>query len=863
MPVGTATIRARIYVGFGVVLALLGVQLWVALGGLGRIRELRQEIVSRYDPPSDAAQELEHGVVFRAIALRNYVATGDPRHEREYDRLLALHGDWLARVAAMPLDAESRSAFAEVGAASREHVVRSAELLGLHERRAPADQVARAELRLVDARDALLARIRTFDEIQRRRQAEARARMGDAEREVAAALLLAALLVAAALGLTASLTTRAVRRPALVLVGAAEAVGRGDYAPALALAPARGACATGELQQLAAAFARMADALRGREQRAAAEGRLAAALAASLDAEATAASALDVIAAYTGAAAAAVYLAEGDALKRVAARGAGGAPEVLPPAGIVADALAMGRAAALADVPADLPFTVHAGFGEVRPRSVLAVPLASGGERIGVLLLGSLRPLGPDAAAFAEQAAAQLAIALQNCVAHLRVAAFAGELRERATLLQAQNEELQAQGEEIQAQSEELQAQGDEIRRHNEELSAAKDALDAKAAALEEVGRRKNEFLATLGHELRNPLAAVATAGSLLQGEARDGRMMRHAAVISRQVRNLRRLVDDLLDLSRIDHGKIELRRERLDLGAAVEAAIQSINHDAESKGQRVSFRPPPAPLALDGDAVRIEQVLSNLLRNAVKYTPAGGTITVAAEAEGEDAVVRVGDTGIGISPELLPRIFEPFIQGTHSEGGDQGLGLGLALVRRLVEMHGGTVEARSEGEGTGTVFVVRLPLAAPAVRPVPAAEAAQADARRGGPARARVLLVEDDPDVAMTTADALELCGFSVRVECDAEAGLRACVEQPPDVALLDIGLRGRSGHDLAREIRARLPRSAVRLVAVTGYGQPEDRARTAEAGFDLHLVKPVGVEELRQAVERLAKEGRVGTAA
>ena len=376
--------------------------------------------------------------------------------------------------------------------------------------------------------------------------------------------------------------------------------------------------------------------------------------------------------------------------------------------------------------------------------------------------------------------------------------------------------------------------------------------------------RRKNEFLATLGHELRNPLAAVATAGRLLEAESRDvPSVMRRAGVISRQARNLRRLVDDLLDLSRINHGKVDLRLERIDLGTAIDGAIQAIRPEADAKAQSVSFRRGAAALAVNADPVRLEQVLSNLLRNAMKYTPPDGTITVAAEPDGPEAVIRVGDTGMGISSELLPRIFEPFIQGTHSEGGEQGLGLGLALVRRLVEMHEGTVEARSDGEGTGTVFVIRLPLAAPAYRP--GTGELSGGYRPAEQARRRVLVVEDNPDVATTTAEALEMFGFAVRVESDADAGLRACVESPPDVALLDIGLPGgRSGYDLARDIRARLPASAVRLVALTGYGQPEDLARSRAAGFDHHLVKPVDLEELRDVIERLATPGNeIGAAA
>jgi signal transduction histidine kinase/ActR/RegA family two-component response regulator/CHASE3 domain sensor protein len=852
MALGNTSIRRRIYFGFAVVLALLAIEVAVALRGLHRIRDLRQEIADRYDPPSQASQDLEHGVLHRAIAVRNFMLTRDRRHQHEYERLLATYVDRLEDIERMPLDAESRAALDAVAIASRVHISRTTSLLSLFGGRRPAAELADAEVRLADAREDLLARIRAFDDVQRTRQTEARARMSAAEREVAAALLGSAVLAALALGVTALLTSRAVRRPALALVGAARALEKGDYAPALALAT-RGRVARGELQHLAGAFARMAEALRRREQRSQAEGRLAAALARSLCPETTATSAIDEIAAYTGAEVAAVYLVEGPELRRVAGRAAEGTPPALERTGIVAEALAAGHPIQLADVPGDLPFVLHAGFGTVRPRAVLAVPLGSRGEQVGLLLLGSLRRMSEDAVAFALGAATSVAIALQNAESHVRIGEFAAELRDR-------NQQLQAQNEEIQAQTEELVAQGDEIRRHNDELGAAKEALAAKAAALEEVDRRKNEFLATLGHELRNPLAAVATAGSLLEAEARDGRVLRRAGVIARQVRNLRRLVDDLLDLSRINHGKVELRRESTDVAAAIEGAVHSMRGDADAKGQTIAFRCGADALHVDADPVRLDQVISNLLRNAIKYTPERGTITVAAGADGGEAVIRVGDTGMGISPDLLPRIFEPFIQGTHSEGGEQGLGLGLALVRRLVELHGGTVAALSEGEGTGTVFVVRLPLvaalAAPERPPLDPAAPERAEV-------ARVLLVEDDPDVAATTAEALEMFGFEVRVESDADAGLRACTESPPDVALLDIGLPGRSGHELARDIRARLSRSEVRLVAVTGYGLPEDRARSRAAGFDHHLVKPVNLDELRHLIERLAAEGRSGVGA
>jgi signal transduction histidine kinase/ActR/RegA family two-component response regulator len=512
-------------------------------------------------------------------------------------------------------------------------------------------------------------------------------------------------------------------------------------------------------------------------------------------------------------------------------------------------------------IPEDLPFAVRLCVGDVRPRSVAAVPLTARGGRVGLVVLTSLGELDDDGVSFAAAAADQLAVALQNGMAHQRLGVLADELQASNERLQAQNEELQAQGEEIQAQAEELHAQAEDIRRQNDDLSAAKEAIAEKAAALEEVDRRKDEFLATLGHELRNPLAAVATAGQLLEASA-EGAAARHAAIVTRQTGHLRRLVDDLLDLSRINHGKIELRRETVDLRTLLAHAVEGASEGASAKSQRIALRAGERPAVVDADAARVEQIFSNLLQNAVRYTPEGGTIIAAVGVEGGEAVVRVGDTGMGIPRELLPRIFEPFIQGTHSEAGENGLGLGLALVRRLVELHGGAVVARSDGVGQGTEFVVRLPLATKPAAVEPAPSPAPLPRRADGDMRLHVLVVEDNPDVAETTADALELFGYAVRVAPDAEVGLRAFLEQPPDVGLLDIGLPGRSGLDLARDVRARLGET-VRLVAVTGYGQPEDRARAEEAGFDAHLVKPVDLDELRAVIERLAFSGDVGAAA
>jgi signal transduction histidine kinase/ActR/RegA family two-component response regulator len=696
--------------------------------------------------------------------------------------------------------------------------------------------------------------VRAFIASERSRREAARARASEIQAEVSASLLATALLVLGALAVTATVTVRALRRPALELVRAAGSAQAGDFAPALALVRGASAAEGGELGEVARAFARMAEGLRRREERLASEGRLGAALATTLDPREAAAAALAEIAAHAGAAAGALYLAEGEALVLAAGfRGCG--PDLLRREGVVAEVLASGRAALVGEIPGELRVADVALCSD-RPRSAVIAPLVAHGRAVGVLLLGSHAELDAEAVAFADRAASQLAVALQNALSHRRLGALAADLRASNERLRAQNEELQAKGEEIRAQAEALRTRGDDVRRHAEALELAREALSEKAAALEEVDRRKNEFLSTLGHELRNPLAAVVTAGHLLEGSA-DPRVARQAAVIGRQTRQLRRLVDDLLDLSRMTEGRFALRPERLDLRAALARAARDAAPAAEAKAQRLLVRSDEVALLVDADPGRVDQVLACLFQNAVRCTPVGGTVTAAVEGAGDLAVVRVRDGGKGLPPELLPRLFEPFVEGMHSEGGETGLGLGLALVRRIVELHGGEVEARAiEGEGTEVLF--RLPLAAPV------APADEPPARReDGEMRLRILVVEDNPDVADTTADALELFGYSVEVARDAEEGLRACVASPPDVALLDIGLPGRSGYDLARDIRARLGAGSVRLVAVTGYGQDEDRDRAAEAGFDAHLVKPVDLDVLRATIERLAFHGAAGAAA
>ncbi|MGZ6130689.1 MAG: ATP-binding protein, partial [Myxococcaceae bacterium] len=383
----------------------------------------------------------------------------------------------------------------------------------------------------------------------------------------------------------------------------------------------------------------------------------------------------------------------------------------------------------------------------------------------------------------------------------------------------------------------------------------------------EEASRAKDEFLAMLGHELRNPLAPLVTALHLMKLRA-PATLERERAIIERQVRNLSRLVDDLLDVSRIARGKVELRRDATELAGVVAQGIETASPRIESRRHRLTVDVPASGLRVLGDIARLAQVVSNLLTNAAKYTDPGGNLRVRAWADGEQAVLRVSDDGIGIAPELLPQVFDLFFQAR--QGSDRalgGLGLGLALVRSLVELHGGTVAAQSAGPGQGSTFTVRLPLIA-------SQERGEASGRREhGPARRprgqlRVLVVDDNVDAAESLRDFFALLGHDVDVGHDGPGGLRLAEQRPPDLALLDLGLPGMDGLELARRVRAIAPDAY--LVAATGYGQESDRRASREAGFDRHLVKPLEVDELetlvheqetRRAAER-ARESLAGTA-
>jgi len=378
-------------------------------------------------------------------------------------------------------------------------------------------------------------------------------------------------------------------------------------------------------------------------------------------------------------------------------------------------------------------------------------------------------------------------------------------------------------------------------------LDAARRNLEEALRAAREGDRRKDEFLAMLGHELRNPLAPVLNAVQVMRALSSDHPALRRAQdVVERQIHSLTRLVDDLLDVSRITRGKIELRQAPVELADVIRNAIETNRPLMESQRHELSITVPPDAVWLYADATRLEQVLANLLNNAAKYTTPGGKIWLSAVREGDQALVRVRDTGIGIAPELLPKVFDIFVQEERSLDRTQGgLGLGLTLVKNLAQMHGGSVEVHSDGPGKGSEFVLRLPVPARPPQPQIAPSAVE---ELSVPSLC-VLVVDDNRDAAETLGDLLELWGHTVTLAFDGAAALARAGETSPDMMLLDIGLPGIDGYEVARLLRAQ-GHDRVVLVALTGYGQEEDRRKALDAGFDLHMTKPVDPNALKAAL-------------
>ncbi len=375
-------------------------------------------------------------------------------------------------------------------------------------------------------------------------------------------------------------------------------------------------------------------------------------------------------------------------------------------------------------------------------------------------------------------------------------------------------------------------------------------ALRRREQRERDADRRKDEFLATLAHELRNPLAPISNATSILK-LAHDDRnaFERATGTIERQLTHLVRLVDDLLDMSRISRGKLDLRREHIELASVIHQAVETCRPMAESASQEITVTLPAQPIHLDADPVRLSQVVSNLLNNASKFAGQHGRISLTVNQRDDEVTIAVKDNGIGIPPAMLNAIFEMFLQVDQSlERSQSGLGIGLTLARRLVELHNGSIEALSEGLGKGSEFVVRLPVTIDQTPPPEAVVGVN-----GSNAKGRILIVDDNLDSAKSLAEVLKMTGNDTFVAHDGEEAVDAAERQRPDVILLDIGLPRLNGFDACRRIRANPWAEKILIIALTGWGQEEDRRKSAEAGFDGHLVKPVDLTELTKLLASL----------
>nr|WP_154357857.1 response regulator [Duganella aquatilis] len=404
--------------------------------------------------------------------------------------------------------------------------------------------------------------------------------------------------------------------------------------------------------------------------------------------------------------------------------------------------------------------------------------------------------------------------------------------------LAMKNEELKKQARQLSQRTTELTATNQRLTREIEERKS-----------MERQNHAKDEFLAMLGHELRNPLSAISSAASLigLPGVSADG-VQRAKKIIQRQSQHLGRIVDDLLDLSRAMSGKILLNRLPLDLSKLVGATLETYRATGRSTDYELVQDLDAG--WIDGDSTRLEQITSNLIDNALKYTPAGGRIEVRTWTENDDVVLSVRDTGVGIAAELLPHVFDVFVQGSSTLDRSQGgLGIGLSLVRRLAELHGGSIAADSQGDNRGSTFTLRLPRIEHQV------VAPSAPASHGEHGKPRVLLIEDNDDGREMMSMMLNGYGYDVEAAADGLLGLSAALRYQPDLALVDIGLPGIDGYEVARRLRADPATRDIKLIALTGYGLAEDLRRVMEAGFDRHLVKPVDIDQLMEVIDTCAR--------
>lgn len=850
----------RLGFGFALVVGVLAafaamVSIWHA-----RSAEAQRALTTRVVPLSQRAQTLERAILRTGIAVRAYLLTPAPDRLRQYRQTVEETRDALQALGASPKQADGETLYRGIAAAAESYLSEADRITA---QRYSGALDPGAEDRLAATRAAVVARLQAFSDLQERKLGAALVAVDETRDHVSDGLVVMSMIAALLLLVLGHVTVRAVRRPVQQLLDVASALEAGDWAPALALAPAGGADnmrvpVRDEMRKLGRSFGVAAIALKQREERLRVASLVAAAAASSLQKQEVAQAALRHIAEYIGAEIGVMYWCEpdDDILRPIARHALNG--DIGPMRmgdGIPGLAAQQRDVVVLRDVPRDAALTVKFGYDQAPPRSVVAVPIVFRDELQGVFLLASLKDIEPEAVSFLKTLAMQLGIGLQNIRGHEEVARLLAEVTEKNQQIQAQNEELQAQNEEIQAQSEELQAQGEEIQAQSEELQAQNEELKQqteelieRTELLAEAGERTNQFLGVLAHELRNPMAAITNSLMIAKrAPAGSEPAARANEVIDRQVQQLIRLIDDLLDITRISHGKMQIQTERIDLAHTARSCIDDHRLAFQAAALDIVVDVPSTPVWIDGDHTRVCQMLGNLLNNAIKFTERDKQIRVAlhADARAREATLRVIDTGIGIEPELLRRLFVPFTQGrSGSARTSGGLGLGLALVKTLAEMHGGSVEARSEGIGKGAEFILRFP-----VKTAPN-ELITNDAAESLPITTprRILVIEDSPDVADTLCELLKLEGHAVAVAHTGEEGLAEASRFRPDLVFCDIGLPGMSGYEVVRQIRHDDRLRSTFVVALTGYTSELDKRLAKRSGFDFHWAKPINAQSLKK---------------
>ncbi|HKO87522.1 MAG TPA: ATP-binding protein [Burkholderiales bacterium] len=851
------SIAQRMSAGFGVLLLALGALLACVFVWQADSARAQKTFTEESRPLSYAANDLETGVLRVAIRMRAYFLKSTVSESARFHQAVQDVRENFTRLRNLRMSADDAQQVEQLAPLLQQYLSAAEETVAA--RRAEKLELD-ADTSVAALRENLLASLQGFIDLQSANTTRSLLLMEEAQQRVARGLVVTAILATALFLLLAWRIIDSIRKPARELVSIARALEVGDWKPALAWAvpPSQKRETNNEMQHIAHAFGAAAVALERREQRLAADHQVAGATASSLDKKEIGATALRAIVTHAGAEIGVLYCLNDKAqLAPIVCYGMTETNAALALGdGMPGQAALDQKIVHVQDIPDDSLFSIKLGYDQAPARDVVAVPILFGGQTLGVLVVASLRRLDSLATDFLQTAAEQLGIGLNNVKTHEQMLRLMQDverkgqrIQEQNEELQAQNEEIQAQSEEVQAQNEELQAQSEEIRAQNEQLAEQAEHLHAQAKLLTEADQRKTEFLGLLAHELRNPMAGISNSLFVLSRPGIDEQRVAGAhAIIDRQTKQLGRLIDDLLDVTRITRGKIKLKPAKVDFVEVVRHCVEDQRAGFERVGIEIHLELGETPVTVEGDRVRLCQIVSNLIDNAVKFSDGGKHVYVRIRADRDAGIaeLEVADEGMGIDSVAFARLFQPFSQGDPSlTRKNSGLGLGLALVKSLVELHGGEVTAHSEGVGKGASFKVRLPLLSPDAKPEPA-PTHEAVAARTDTTPCRILIIEDNIDVARSLAAAIRMDGHDVRVEHSAKEGLALARSFRPDIVLCDIGLPTMDGYELARRFRAEEALKDAHLVAVTGYASEHDQEQAVRAGFDQHLPKPPDLQRL-----------------